>query len=445
VRFQYQNGCLRLVDRKTGPRVWEFSWWETSADGKRIRRKVVVGPITKYRTKQAAASAINGLRAEINEECFRRRLREVTVSDVIDHFFKTMLFNPVENYSASTMSVMPDVIERWIRPQWGFLNIRVVRARAVQYWLRNLRREDGQPLANSTKAHVKRVMRRLFNHAIYCEWLEQGKNVIKLVRQSAQRCKEPEPLEPEEAQSLLDGLRSPYREMVIVLLAFGLRCSELFALKWGDFDFVKNQLTIQRSIVYGELGICKTTASRATLPMTRQVAFALLVWKKFTPYPNNHDWVFPSIRQKGRIPMDHGSPMSDVIQPAAKKAGITKRVHWHGFKYTYATWLVASGADIGVVHRLTRHASARTTINFYVKASSKLSQMIQERITRLMFPGLSEKDLTLDDPDVPREVREKQKREAQESLTSLLFGIDKVDQADAADDAPIGDNDNHVM
>jgi len=143
--------------------------------------------------------------------------------------------------------------------------------------------------------------------------------------------------------------------------------------------------------------------------------------------------------------MDHGDPMSEVIRPAAKNAGITKRVHWHGFKYTYATWVVASGADIGVVHSLTRHASARTTINFYVKASSKLGRAIQERITRLMFPGLSEKDLSLDDHETPPEVQEKEKREAQEKVTSMLFGTEKLDQSDAIDDAQMDDNNEIVM
>ena len=48
----------------------------------------------------------------------------------------------------------------------------------------------------------------LFNHAIRYEWLEQGKNPIKLVRQSAMRQRTPEVLEAEEIQGLLAQLDS---------------------------------------------------------------------------------------------------------------------------------------------------------------------------------------------------------------------------------------------
>jgi integrase len=414
--------------------VWKFSWWATLSDGKRHRLSKTVGPLTKYRTKEAASRAVNGLRALINEEGFRRRLQEVTLSDVIDHFFETVLFNKEDPYSASTRYVIPDVIERWIRPQWGSFNIRDIRVKAVKHWLRNLRRQDGEPLANSTKAHIKRVMRRLFNHAIECEWLEQGKNVIKLVKQSSQRVKEPDPFEPEEIHSFLDSLVSPFKEIVIVALAFGLRLSELFALKWRDFNFDKNTLTIERSIVYTELGICKTRAARATLPMTRSVAIKLLVWRKFSRYPDDNDWVFPSIREKGTIPMDGSSAMADVIRPTAQQAGIAKRVHWHAFRYTYATWLVACGADIGVFHQLMRHASARITIDFYVKARKKLGLVIQDRIAKLLFPGVKNEDLSLDDSEIPDHVREEQKREAQEQVTSMLFG-DEIEASPVNDDS----------
>lgn len=424
--------------------MWEYLWREETPDGKRIRHTLVVGPVTKYRTKEAASKAVNGLRMQINQECFRLRRRDVLISEVIDHFYETVLFNPEECYSPSTRRVMPDVIMRWILPQWGSFNIRDVRPGAVRHWLRNLSREDGERLSNSTKAHVKRVMQRLFSHAIHCEWLEQGKNVMKLVKQSAQRLKEPTPFEPKEVQGFLDTLNSPYRELIILILAFGLRRSELFALKWHDFDFDKNELTIERNIVYSELGICKTRASRATLPMTPLVAVQLCVWRKFTPYKRDEDWVFPSIRDKGRIPMSDGSPMEDIIKPAARKAGITKRVHWHAFRYTYATWLVTSGADIGVVHQLMRHASARTTIDFYVKASKRLGLVIQERIQKLLFPTVSDDDLIFDEPDIPAEVQEKQRREAQERVSSVLFGIGEVDQSNAAEEARM-DNDDYVM
>ena len=64
-------------------------------------------------------------------------------------------------------------------------NISDVRTIVVENWLKQLRRRDGNPLTNTTKAKIRNLMSVLFNHAIRHEWLEQGKNPITLVRQSA--------------------------------------------------------------------------------------------------------------------------------------------------------------------------------------------------------------------------------------------------------------------
>jgi integrase len=104
-------------------------------------------------------------------------------------------------------------------------------------WLRQLRRRDGDELANATKAKIRNVMSVLFNHAIRYEWLEQGSNPITLVRQSAQRRSIPNVLEASKIQSLLAQLENPIRLMVLLDVTTGLRRSELFALKWKDIDF----------------------------------------------------------------------------------------------------------------------------------------------------------------------------------------------------------------
>ena len=86
------------------------------------------------------------------------------------------------------------------------MTIRNVRTLAVEHWLRTLKNENGNPMADGTKAKIRSLMSVLFNHAIRCEWLDQGKNPILLVRQSAQRRRAPVFLEIHEIQSLLSHL-----------------------------------------------------------------------------------------------------------------------------------------------------------------------------------------------------------------------------------------------
>jgi integrase len=149
----------------------------------------------------------------------------------------------------------------------GGLNIRDVRTINVEQWLRRLLRVDGRPLANSTKAKIRNLMSVLFNHAIRHEWLEQGKNPILLVRQSAKRQRIPEWLEPEELRALLSQLDRRFRVMVFLDAATGLRRTELLALKWRDIEFENLQIIVQRSIYGNVAGNCKTEASKKPVPM----------------------------------------------------------------------------------------------------------------------------------------------------------------------------------
>lgn len=79
-----------------------------------------------------------------------------------------------------------------------------------------LRLEGGDDLVNSTNAKIRSVMSVLFNHAIRYEWLEQGRNPITFVRQSAMRRVTPAVLEPHEIQRLLSELEQPFRLMVLL-------------------------------------------------------------------------------------------------------------------------------------------------------------------------------------------------------------------------------------
>lgn len=205
---------------------------------------------------------------------------------------------------------------------------------AVERWLRGLRRADTNPMASATKAKIRNLMSVLFNHAIRYEWVEQGKNPITLVRQSAKRIRIPEGLEPREIQTLWLQLNSCFRLMVILDVTTGLRRSELFALKWGDVDFAGLRLDILRSIYLPHIYNCKTEASRKPVPLEERGAADLWLWKETSPYRQADDWVFASPHNQGKHPFWPDAVLQKVLRPAALRAGINKRIGWHKFRKT---------------------------------------------------------------------------------------------------------------
>ena len=388
MRVRYQRGYLRLGHRKTGPDCWEFLWWDIELTGQRVRRKAVIGTVQQYPNIEEAWQASNGLRVSINEARNRQREQLVTVADLIDHYTRMELTGDSSDggKSHATRTVYRNFLARWVRPAWGSLNIRAVRATAVEQWLRQLMRADGGPLAPSTKAKIRNVMSVVFNHAIRHEWLEQGKNPILLVRQGAKRQTIPEYLEPEELRALLSQLDHCFRVMVLLDAATGLRRSELLALKWEDVDFERLQINVRRSIYLNVVGNCKTEASRKPVPLDLTLASELWTWKQDSAYGQPNDWVFASPHSRGKNPYWPDILLSRVVRPAALRAGIQKHIGWHTFRHSFSTMLMANGENVKVVQELMRHANCRCTLEIYSQARLQAKRDAQHRVVEMIIP-----------------------------------------------------------
>ena len=78
--------------------------------------------------------------------------------------------------------------------------------------------------------------------------------------------------------------------------------------------------------------------------------------------------------------------MLKIIQPAARRAGITKRIGWHTFRHSYSSLLVANGENVKVVQELMRHASSRFTLDVYSQARKAAKRQAQQRVVQMILP-----------------------------------------------------------
>ena len=132
----------------------------------------------------------------------------------------------------------------------------------------------------------------------------------------------------------------------------------------------------------GQLGETKTTASAKPVPLHSEVAEVLEEWKKVTPYTQPGDFLFPSIRAKGKFPVWPHMILKKIIRPAANQAGIEgNRIGWHTFRHSPGTNLRALGVDIKVAQTTLRHANSRITIDLYAQA---VFSAVREANTRVM-------------------------------------------------------------
>src|SRR6202162_30051 len=372
-----KRGCMQRNSRKEGPDVWQFRWSEIRLDGKRLYHKKIVGTVEQYPDEDAARRSVVGLVSELNADGRPTRSGVLTVAQLCDHFEQRELSKDNTWRSHATKKIYQAYLSRWIRPHWQKYGLAEVRTIQVESWLRGL------PLAKSSCAKIRNLMSVLFNHA--CRYELFDRNPIYLVRQSAKPRRAPTLLMPDEIKAMLDNLSIRERTLVLLAISTGLRQSELFGLKWGDFDLVQGTMDVTRSIVYGVVGPCKTETSQKPVPVHPLLADALSDWRKQCAYTKPDDWVFASKRHRGRRPYWGQEILRKYLRPVAQRLGIQKCIGWRAFRHTYSTLLRSVGTEFKVMQELLRHSTLRSTLDIYTQAITPAKHAAQAAVLSLVF------------------------------------------------------------
>lgn len=327
-------------------------------------RSLVVGTVKEYKTESAAWMAVETLRLNVNQEALRTDSVALTLKQAVEHYRKIELNVEIESERKTfkTKQVYGNNLQTHIEPRWGEYRLRDITAVAVERWLEKL------PLASSSKTKLKYVMSDVYQHAIRYGWLRSDENPLLAVRQGAKREKVPETLEAHEFRALVLKLPQKVRTMGILCATTGLRISEVLGLKWSDIDWKRREMKVNRSVVHARVGKCKTEVSRQPVPLDALTAEDLSEWRETCTYAESSDWIFASEWTGGKMPPWANTLLTRFIRPAAKEAGITKRIGWHTFRHTYSTLLKGNGEDVKVVQELLRHANFQTTMNVYTRA-----------------------------------------------------------------------------
>jgi integrase/recombinase XerD len=147
--------------------------------------------------------------------------------------------------------------------------------------------------------------------------------------------------------SRLRGLRD--RAMLSMTYAAGLRVSELVNLRLGDVDTAAGVVAAlgkgekRRLVPLGEIALLHLDA--------------YLQARRTQPTKRHDSTLFPSPR---------GGPMTrqafwKIVRRYARAAGITGSVHPHQLRHSFATHLLAGGADLRSVQAMLGHADVSTT------------------------------------------------------------------------------------
>jgi integrase/recombinase XerD len=151
-----------------------------------------------------------------------------------------------------------------------------------------------------------------------------------------------------------------HRTILMTLYAKGMRRAELCRLRTEDID--KERMVIR--IPHG-----KGDKARE-VPLSPKLLDQLRIYYRSLKVKSG--WVFPSLQERHR-----GEPMTDkavwhACESASRRAGITKHVHPHTLRHSFATHLFDSGAELPVVQTLLGHADPRDTMIYLEVSTRKL-------------------------------------------------------------------------
>jgi site-specific recombinase XerD len=219
----------------------------------------------------------------------------------------------------------------------------------------------GKQLASST-LHTQIFAVKFF----YTKTLQKPWPTLKLLR-ARPRQKLPVVLDPTEAKRLLSVKRSPVARMCATLMySCGLRISEALNLKVTDIDSKRMVVIVRSGKGNKDRHI---PLPRRTLELLREY------WREHRPTT----WLFTTL--DGRPMADHS--VRYFLKKARKDAGIRKRISCHTLRHSYATNLMAKGADVRVIQVLLGHRSLKTT-TLYLHMTSSVLKSIQDAINDLM-------------------------------------------------------------
>lgn len=193
------------------------------------------------------------------------------------------------------------------------------------------------------------------------------KDITQGIKRPKKESKIPVVLTKEEVKKLINSITNKKSKLMISLVyACGFRVSELVNLKLIDLDF--NEKT-------GHARQAKGRKDRVfNIP-----DFLINELKEQAEQQKQAHQTFLFSGPKGRLSTRN---LQKIVKSAAKKANVSKSVHPHTLRHSFATHLLEEGTDIRLIQELLGHTNLNTTER-YTHVSTEQIKKVKSPIDTL--------------------------------------------------------------
>jgi integrase len=370
-----QNPSVRIGKRADGSKYFFFQYWvDVSGQEERERKTEVVGLVsqmTKMEAERKKLEFITKLKVNLSEY---RLPSSNTFADAVKYYRE--VFAP-RMLRGSTFSVADGHIRKHLEADWNEVPIEHINIDSVNEWIWKKRNEG---LSWVTVKNILRTMQRVLSCSSKDKTPPFSQQGLAIPQQDALRMKIENRQKVsfswddtkriaekvQRLENLDDSRRTQYSTAFLLAAASGLRCGELFALRWNDVDFKAGTIRVDESLdqrLY-HLGPCKNAAAYRTVllddPEGREALRELKAHLASLVPQNPTDLIFRSRR---------GSPLRETVVlrdglHLALGALELPQAGMHAFRHGCNRRWELAGLNPAVIRQQMGHSSAAMTARY---------------------------------------------------------------------------------
>jgi integrase len=313
---------MRIYQRRTGGNFY----YDIHVNGKRVQMS------TRTRNENQAKKVLALRMSEAERGVFARLVR-VPLADLNKRY---MEHAKTHKRSWTRDEQMLGHIERIMGP---VLLTQITPLRVEEYQQKRLQ----EKVCPATVNRELGVLKHELNLAE--RWgLHQGPNPVRLVKFLREDNLQLATLSEDEERLLLKHCPSYLQDMVLFALNTGLRCGDLFDLKWEEVDLEGRRMS----------RLMQKSKQLLRVPLNDVACDILESWEAQKKCP----YVFFN-----QLTGDRFRDLKAGLKKAVKDAGL-EGITWHRFRHTFASRLVRNGVDIVTVKELCGHSHISTTMRY---------------------------------------------------------------------------------
>ncbi|MBQ8133136.1 MAG: site-specific integrase [Clostridia bacterium] len=384
----------RIEKRGDSYRIIVYAGYDSY--GKQIRRTKTWKPDKQYTPKQLE-KALNKAAVEFEEKVLSGNYSTGGNLKLID-YIPQFLESSKLNLAPTTVEEYNRVIQRYIIPSLGHLQLKNIRPAHVQEFVNNLAsgryRADGKqtPPKPATVKRYYAVLQSILSTAYRQELITKNPTDSgKIKLPSIVGSQKTDILSKEQIADMLSALDSePLQFQVLVHLAIntGCRRGELVALKWSDIDFDNDTVNVTKSLyqLKGEKAKTKTTKNKKERLVSIPAYCTSLLRKLKVQQADRRFRLGTAWRGE---PDNYVFTKSDgsVMHPNTPTESFNDfllrhnlpHIKFHALRHTSATLLLLNGANIKQVASRLGHSQLSTT-NRYVHAIQEADRVAADSL-----------------------------------------------------------------